>query len=93
MVSPSQPPFVDFKFRRQVPIGRYIVDFACLDARLVVELDGGQHAESRRDEVRDAWLASQNYRILRIWNNQLTHTRASVLDAVWHALNPEEDHE
>jgi very-short-patch-repair endonuclease len=80
--------FSQFKFRRQVPVGRYIVDFVCLDARLIIELDGSQHAESRRDEVRDAWLTNQNFRILRIWNNELTHARKGVLDAIWYALQP-----
>ncbi|MGN6488410.1 MAG: endonuclease domain-containing protein [Devosia sp.] len=84
--------FAEYKFRRQVPIGRYIVDFACLDARLIVELDGSQHAESRRDAVRDAWLGSQDFRILRVWNAELTHARAAVLDAVWYALQTQGDH-
>jgi very-short-patch-repair endonuclease len=84
--------FSEFKFRRQVPIGRYIVDFASLEARLIVELDGSQHAESRRDAIRDTWLATQNFRILRIWNNELTQAHSSVLDAIWHALHPEGDH-
>jgi very-short-patch-repair endonuclease len=80
--------FAEYKFRRQVPIGRYIVDFACLDARLIVELDGSQHAESARDAVRDAWLESQNFRMLRVWNNELTQARETVLDAIWYALQP-----
>jgi very-short-patch-repair endonuclease len=80
--------FVDFKFRRQVPIGRYIVDFMCPTAMLIVELDGSQHAESTRDEVRDAWLAAAGYRILRVWNNELTHNRDGVLEAIWHRLHP-----
>jgi very-short-patch-repair endonuclease len=53
--------FVGFKFRRQVPIGRYIVDFVCFDAKLIVELDGGQHLENREhDETRDAWFRDQD---------------------------------
>jgi very-short-patch-repair endonuclease len=83
--------FSEYKFRRQVPIGRYIVDFACLESRLIIELDGSQHAESRRDEIRDAWLEGESFRILRVWNNELTHARESVLDAIWHALQ-EGDH-
>ena len=78
--------FVDFKFRRQVPIGRYIVDLMCPSAMLIVELDGSQHAENEEDRVRDTWLAGQGYRVLRIWNNELTQNRDGVLDAIWHAL-------
>ena len=60
------------KFRRQTPIGRYIVDFVCLEARLIVEVDGGQHAErQRQDAQRTAWLASQGFRMLRFWNTDV----------------------
>jgi very-short-patch-repair endonuclease len=78
--------FVDFKFRRQVPIGTYIADFVCLPARLIVELDGGQHSESKSDATRDAWLRSQNFRVLRIWNNELHDNRDGVMEAIWLAL-------
>jgi very-short-patch-repair endonuclease len=78
--------FVDFKFRRQVPVGAYIVDFACLSARLIVELDGGQHSESATDPTRDAWLGGQNFRVLRIWNNELHTNRDGVMEAIWLAL-------
>ena len=58
------------RFRRQVPIGPYIVDFACLGARLIVEVDGGQHANQiERDNARTAWLGGQGFRVLRFWNN------------------------
>ena len=57
------------RFRRQVPIGNFIVDFACLRAKLVVELDGVDHADRvRRDEERDGWLASRGYRVMRYGN-------------------------
>ena len=60
------------KFRRQAPIGRYIVDFVCFEARLVVEVDGGQHADrQRQDAQRTAWLASQGFRVLRFWNTEV----------------------
>jgi very-short-patch-repair endonuclease len=59
------------KFRRQVPIGSYIADFACLDARLIVEIDGSQHAETHRDVVRDAELKRRGFRILRFWNDDV----------------------
>ncbi|MEO6013191.1 MAG: endonuclease domain-containing protein [Devosia sp.] len=75
-----------FKFRRQVPVGPYIADFLCFDARLIVELDGSQHADSRRDKVRDRWLMDDGYRVLRIWNNELSGNRSGVLESVWSAL-------
>jgi very-short-patch-repair endonuclease len=59
------------RFRRQVPIDHYIVDFACLEARLVIEVDGGQHFESEADKRRDAYLHSQGFRVLRLWNNDV----------------------
>jgi very-short-patch-repair endonuclease len=80
--------FAEYKFRRQVPIDRYIADFVCHSAKLVVELDGSQHVESERDVIRDAAIVGHGYRILRVWNNKLTHHRSGVLDAVWHALQP-----
>ena len=68
-----------FKFRRQFQLGSYIVDFVCLEARLVIEVDGGQHAdEIYGDAQRDAWLISQNFRVLRYWNYQVL----TELDAV-----------
>jgi very-short-patch-repair endonuclease len=63
------------KFRRQYQIGQYIVDFFCLEARLVIELDGGWHAEDLKrieDEHRTAYLQSQGYTVLRFWNNEIT---------------------
>src|SRR5882724_8686520 len=60
------------KFRRQVPIGRYIVDFVCHEARLIVEIDGGQHDTwSPREAERHEFLQSAGYRILRFWNNEV----------------------
>jgi very-short-patch-repair endonuclease len=70
------------KWRRQRPIGGYIVDFVCLEHRLVIECDGSQHAESERDAVRDAWLASQGYRVLRFWNSDVLKMRDSVLATI-----------
>ena len=78
--------FVGHKFRRQVPVGIYIADFACHVARLIVELDGSQHVESVHDERRDAVLRQHGYRILRVWNSDLTDNRDGVLEAIWHAL-------
>jgi very-short-patch-repair endonuclease len=59
------------KFTRQLPIGPYTADFACRQAKLVVELDGGQHAESQSDRIRDNYLKSEGWTVLRIWNNEL----------------------
>ncbi|WP_082434518.1 endonuclease domain-containing protein [Devosia sp. A16] len=78
--------FVDFKFRRQVPVGPLIADFACHSAKLILELDGGQHAESQTDPRRDAVLRTHGYRILRIWNNELHENRDGVMEAIWLAL-------
>ena len=59
-----------WRFRRQEPIDRYIVDFVCFEARLVIEVDGGQHSESETDKVRDAYLQSQEFRVLRFWEQR-----------------------
>jgi very-short-patch-repair endonuclease len=59
------------KFKRQEQLGDYIVDFVCFGSRVIVEADGGQHAESARDTVRDAWLTGQGFRVLRFWNNEI----------------------
>ena len=77
------------KFRRQVPIGNYIVDFVCQEAKLIVELDGGQHADQvAYDTARTEWLAGVGYRVLRIWNNDLTENEEGVLTAIYNELEP-----
>ena len=60
--------FIGFKFRRQVPLGPFIADFLCFEARVIVELDGGQHAESKADLGRDAWFAQNGFAVARYWN-------------------------
>lgn len=70
------------KFRRQVPIGRYIADFACLEAKLIIEIDGSQHAESSRDHIRDAELRSRGFRILRFWNDEVLRELDAVCDTI-----------
>jgi very-short-patch-repair endonuclease len=70
------------KFRRQVPIGSYIVDFVCLEARLVVELDGGQHSESSYDEMRDAELKARGFRVIRFWNDEILKDIVAVCDTL-----------
>jgi very-short-patch-repair endonuclease len=68
------------KFRRQAPIGRYIVDFACFERALVVELDGGQHADiTTEEERRTKWLKSQGLAVLRFWNNEVIENMEGVL--------------
>jgi very-short-patch-repair endonuclease len=62
---------VGYKFRRQHPLGRFIVDFACIEHRLVIEADGGQHCDSPDDERRTAWLERRGWRVLRFWNNEV----------------------
>ena len=70
------------KFRRQVPIGPYIVDFLCVGAQLIVEADGSQHGENIRDERRDAYLAGQGWTVLRFWNHDILHYRESVINTI-----------
>ena len=78
--------FEGFKFRRQIPIGRYIVDFICFDRRLIIEVDGGQHSESVRDGIRDAWLIAQGFRIMRFWNVDIHQALDGTLTAILEAL-------
>jgi very-short-patch-repair endonuclease len=78
-------------FRRQMPMGPYIVDFVSHRMRLVIEVDGGQHGfagQQRRDTVRDAWLASRGYRVLRFWNNEVLTNLDGVLTTILAALPP-----
>src|ERR1039458_7188416 len=76
------------KIRRQFPIGRYIVDFACPERMLVVELDGGQHAEQESyDSDRTKWLESQGYRVMRFWNNEVLTNLDGVKESIYNALN------
>ena len=75
------------RFRKQVPIGKYIVDFVCLDARIIIEVDGGQHSDAApADIVRDAWLLSQNFRGLRFWNNDVLKNPEGVMQVILKAL-------
>jgi very-short-patch-repair endonuclease len=74
------------KFRRQVPIGPYVVDFAAISERLVIEVDGGQHAESDRDKAREDFLASNGLRVLRFWNHEVLVNLDGVVSAVQRAL-------
>lgn len=75
------------RFRRQVPIGPYIADFACLDPRIVVEVDGGQHTiQKNYDTKRDAFLKEQGFRVLRFWANEVLSETERVLDVIYEKL-------
>jgi very-short-patch-repair endonuclease len=70
------------KFRRQVPMGPYVVDLFCPKRNLIIELDGGQHNESLSDEKRTAWLETRGYRILRFWNNDVLQSPEGALTVI-----------
>lgn len=77
--------FLGLKFRRQVPIGKYIVDFACFKNKINIELDGGQHNEDtaiKNDKVRTKWLESQGFKVLRFWNSDVLKNTAGVWDEI-----------
>jgi very-short-patch-repair endonuclease len=80
--------FQGLSFRRQFPVGPFIADFVCLEARLVIEIDGGQHAsdEAAYDARRDAWLRAEGFRILRFWNNDVLKNFSGVLERAAEAL-------
>jgi very-short-patch-repair endonuclease len=72
-----------YKFRRQVPIGRYIADFACHEARIIVEVDGGQHDRSSPQEAeRSVFLQNEGYRVLRFWNNDVLANLDGVYEVI-----------
>ncbi|OHD63503.1 MAG: hypothetical protein A2176_11380 [Spirochaetes bacterium RBG_13_51_14] len=72
------------KFRRQQPIGSYIVDFVCFENKLVVELDGSQHIEDKENDIgRDNWLKSQGFSIIRFWNNEVMNNIDGVLAEIF----------
>lgn len=70
------------RFRRQCPVGPYIVDFACLAMGLIIEIDGSQHLNSSNDVERDAWLRSVGYRVLRFWDNEVLNKMDGVLERI-----------
>jgi very-short-patch-repair endonuclease len=83
-----KPGIGDLRFRRQTPIGPYIVDFFCPQRRLIVEIDGGQHASLdgiSSDAERDAWLRQQGYRLVRLWNNDVSGNIDGVCAAILEA--------
>jgi adenine-specific DNA-methyltransferase len=78
--------FAAHKFRRQSPTGPYIADFLCYAERLIIEADGGQHADSSPDAARTRWLEAQGYRVLRFWNHEILTDPDSVALQLHHAL-------
>jgi very-short-patch-repair endonuclease len=78
--------FSGYKFRRQVPIDFYIADFICFARRLIIELDGGQHAASASDARRDTYLKQQGFRVVRIWNNDIFQNEEGVAELILSAL-------
>ena len=84
--------FCGVKFRRQHPVGRYILDFYCHDAQLAIELDGGGHAEDRQQEYdteRSAELAGEGIRVLRFWNHEVLQETEAVVTVLFNALFPD----
>jgi very-short-patch-repair endonuclease len=76
-----------YKFRRQQPLGKYIVDFVCFEKGLIIELDGGQHAEQLNyDGERDAWLRAQGFSVVRFWNNEVLQNIGSVKETIFNKL-------
>jgi len=81
--------FMGLKFKRQKPIGIYIVDFICIEHHLVIELDGGQHiAQVEYDQARTLWLESQGFTVLRFWNNEVMQELDGVLERIRQTLAP-----
>jgi very-short-patch-repair endonuclease len=74
------------KFRRQHPIGAFVADFVCIERRLIIELDGGQHADSTYDARRTAWLENHGWRVIRFWNNDVLSGTEGVLEVILQAL-------
>ncbi|MFQ5735901.1 MAG: endonuclease domain-containing protein [Thermodesulfobacteriota bacterium] len=80
--------FEGLKFRRQEPVGRYIADFICHDRKIVIEVDGGQHAEDPGDRERDDWFKAQGYSVVRFWNNEVLGNIEGVLEKIREICSP-----
>ena len=72
-----------YKFRRQVPFQKFILDFVCFEKRVVIEIDGGQHASSNRDAARESILKAEGFRIERYWNNDVLQQPSAVLEDIF----------
>ena len=76
--------FENLKFRRQQPIGRYIVDFMCIEKKLIIEVDGGQHAiDKNEDTQRDRWLEEQGFTVMRFWNHDVLVNLKGVMEKIY----------
>ena len=75
-----------YRFRRQHPVGDFIVDFACTKHRLVIEADGGQHSDNKADQRRTAFLEAEGWRVIRFWNNDALANAEGVLETILEAL-------
>ena len=80
--------FDGVKFKRQQPIGPFIVDFVSLKCRVVIEVDGGQHCDNESDSRRDAYLESRGFRVLRFWNNEVSQNLTGVMARIAEAVAP-----
>ena len=81
------------KFRRQHPFGDFIIDFVCLENKLVIEVDGGQHSERvKEDEIRTQNLLTAGFRILRFWNNEVLQEIEAVKKRIWRAIEEKQPH-
>lgn len=76
------------KFRRQQPLGKYVVDFVCFEKKLIIEVDGGQHCENKRDKIRDRWLLNGGFKMLRFWNNDVLESINGVLEIIRKRISP-----
>lgn len=79
--------FSNYKFKRQEPIGKYIVDFVCYEKRVIIECDGSRHLQQQeRDKTRDQWFVDQDYKVLRFWDNDVLENTEDVLEVIFQAL-------
>lgn len=83
---------MNFKFRRQVPIDDFIVDFVCFEQKLIIEIDGGQHLDNKIDVMRDAKLKALGFRVLRFWNNEVNNNFNGVMEVILQQLQSKTPH-
>jgi very-short-patch-repair endonuclease len=76
-----------YRFRRQHPIGDYVVDFACTKHNLIIEADGGQHSDNQADERRTAFLQNEGWHLIRFWNNDVLANTEGVIETILRALH------
>ena len=91
-----QVPMLGSHFRRQVPVGPYVADFACMASKLLIEVDGEQHGEDQnvaRDDARTRWLNAEGYRVIRFWNNEILNNIDGVMEVIYAAVHDASDAE